>query len=226
MANLIKLKYFVFITIILLFYCAANDNCYADSKAYNHSPLELMVKLQTDCKEVRIQDSYLTSLDAASIIDIVNISQNSFTAKISSYGTEETIDANFECYINLPISVKILHIGKILSQADVISTAVLKQEAKTKNYIISEDDLIGKQLRVKIPSHVAFKKEYLINPMVLKRGDPVTLLYEKNGISIKSSGICLKKAAVGDSVRVKNSKTGIELDGVVLDNSTIKIYGK
>ena len=58
---------------------------------------------------------------------------------------------------------------------------------------------------------------------MVKRGDVVRLMIEKNGLRLSVSGEALETAGVGERVRVVNDSSKRELVGRVVDHGTVHV---
>tara|TARA_R110002074_G_scaffold228259_2_gene399885 strand:+ start:76647 stop:77348 length:702 start_codon:yes stop_codon:yes gene_type:complete len=63
----------------------------------------------------------------------------------------------------------------------------------------------------------------LSKPIIIKRGDTIEILAKNNEFQISMKGVALKAGSKGDKIEVKNIKTQRTIQGIILDNHTVKV---
>ena len=63
----------------------------------------------------------------------------------------------------------------------------------------------------------------LAMPLVIRAGNPVTLILDANGIAIRAEGIAMEGGRIGYTIRVRNESSGRILRGRVIDAETVQI---
>lgn len=63
----------------------------------------------------------------------------------------------------------------------------------------------------------------LERPTLLRRGAPVTLLYETGGLRVEAPGLALESGRIGEIVQVKNPTSGKLLRGLIVDARTVRV---
>ncbi|NLR98961.1 flagellar basal body P-ring formation protein FlgA [Rhizobium sp. P38BS-XIX] len=66
----------------------------------------------------------------------------------------------------------------------------------------------------------------LRQPYAVTRGSNVRLVMNMGSMTITAAGTPLDDGAVGDSVRARNTDSGIIVNGTVLENGTIRVVAK
>ncbi|MBX3486678.1 MAG: flagellar basal body P-ring formation protein FlgA [Candidatus Paracaedibacteraceae bacterium] len=134
--------------------------------------------------------------------------QRSFQASVSviTGDTEtrlKTIVGKIDPLTDVPMLTRIIAPGDEITSAD-ISWQKLPSTRINQNFVVSQDDLIGKTPRNRVlqPGQPVSKHDVRY-PIVVKRGDTVAVAYRTDNMMLTTTGIAEKDAAVGDTVRLK-----------------------
>ncbi len=60
-------------------------------------------------------------------------------------------------------------------------------------------------------------------PTLMRRGAPVTLVYETGVLRVESPGLTVEPGKIGEMIQVKNPSSGKLLRGVVIDERTVRV---
>ena len=66
---------------------------------------------------------------------------------------------------------------------------------------------------------------FLAMPLVIRVGNPVTLIFDMNGIVVRAEGAAMEGGRIGYTIRVRNVRSGKILRGKVIDAETVQISG-
>jgi flagellar basal body P-ring formation protein FlgA len=66
----------------------------------------------------------------------------------------------------------------------------------------------------------------LREPYAVTRGTPIRLVFAMGSMTISAGGTPLEDAAVGDVIRVRNTDSGMILNGTVMADGTIQVMAK
>ena len=86
-------------------------------------------------------------------------------------------------------------------------------------------DLVGKQSKGTIKAGVGITRAQVREPYSVVRNKPVTVRYLQGPMSLTVQGRALDNAAKGDLVRVRNTKSGEILEGMVLSEQLVEVKG-
>ncbi len=89
-----------------------------------------------------------------------------------------------------------------------------------------KSEVIGKTLRRSIRADRQFRVSDVELPAAVKKGEPVTLVYAKNGLKLTVDGKALEDAAIGASVRVLNNYSKRAVDAVVADIGVAHVHDR
>ncbi len=130
--------------------------------------------------------------------------------------------------------------GKVSLMANVIHA----RRALQRDLVIGKDDLmvqrinvgshpdlyatrleqvVGLQPRRELAPNEPIRIKELCRPIVVKRGDPVTIFYETPGFRLTAKGLVKENAAVGDRIRVMNVSSKRTIYCQVLDSKRVAV---
>lgn len=110
--------------------------------------------------------------------------------------------------------------GKALGESDV--TLERRDVTSLPDPIGIVDDAIGQTSRRSLRAGDVLRSSQLAAPIVVKRGDPVTMTARQDGIEVSMGGEALDAGARGAVVRVKNSASGQVVRMRVLGAGTVQ----
>ncbi len=121
------------------------------------------------------------------------------------------------------VSARPLPRGKIISERDL--TVIRRQIRSTENmYFEDPKQVVGLMAKRSILSGQPIKPAYVARPILVKRGDRVTLLAQKGRLSITANGVIRdQKGSLGDQVKVLNLTTKREVYGELVNSNTVKV---
>ena len=118
---------------------------------------------------------------------------------------------------------------RVIYPGDIISSETLGETiniAASPGYgTVSEGKelLIGKRAkRTLLPGQPILIAD-VENPRVVVNGSQVRIAYRENNMSIFASGLALQNGSAGDTIRVRNSDTGLSVSGVVQPDGTVAV---
>ena len=93
----------------------------------------------------------------------------------------------------------------------------------TSPLLAQAEEAIGKHLTRSVSADQPLTYSLLKNPVVVRRGERVTLLYKSPGIEVRSSGTALENSSTGKRISVKPHGASRVVDGVVLQPGVILV---
>jgi flagellar basal body P-ring formation protein FlgA len=87
----------------------------------------------------------------------------------------------------------------------------------------SIDQVTGQQAAHAIEVNEILTQKSLERPTLMRRGSPVTLIYETRMLRVESPGLAVEGGKIGDMIQVKNPNSGKLLRGVVIDERTVRV---
>jgi flagella basal body P-ring formation protein FlgA len=104
-----------------------------------------------------------------------------------------------------------------------IETARINVGYDPDRYPVDSGEIIGKQLRCDLQPGEPIESRDLLRPLVVKRGDQVTIFYETPGFRLTAKGVVKEDAAIGDRIPVMNATSKRTIYCQVVDKKTVSI---
>lgn len=144
----------------------------------------------------------------------LNSDQRSFQVSLAIVGSGarqklKTLSGKIIPLSDIPVLTRAIAPGEEIAATD-INWHKLPSSRLTQNFILSQDDLVGKtpKGRVLQPGQPVSKHDVRY-PIVIKRGDTVTVAYRTGTMMLTTTAIAEMDAATGDSIRLKTASSKI-----------------
>jgi flagella basal body P-ring formation protein FlgA len=152
-----------------------------------------------------------------------NPTRKTFSASIRTGDNQlKTFTGVTYTLVNIPV------LSNSARRGDIITRNMIKEIGVRANYItdeivISADDLVGMTPKKVIAAGSAITTADLDKPMMIKRGDLVTMQFKKGGISLTAIAKAMENGSKGDVIRLMNmgSKRTLEAQVTGLREATI-----
>ena len=210
--------------------------CYALSS--NANTLDGMIKdLITDKLGAQVTDIELkfdssTKLheaksyqDQIKNVQLLYFAPNYATFKVSITSNNDTtieLAGRYTAYIQVPVTVRSIVHGGIITESDISSTRTPLGKMKG-GYIESIDQVVGMQARRNLGSGVLIRNSDVVKPTLIRQNDSVSIIYNQSNIKLRTIGVALQSGAMGDNIKVKNESTGIVVHGCVKGKNLVEV---
>lgn len=134
-----------------------------------------------------------------------------------------SVTGKVERMISVPVLKNSLKNGDIIGALDV-DYIELSQNRIATGTILEEKDLINMTPRRVAASGKPLTMNDLESPKMVDRGDAVTLIFANGPIMLTVKGKSLQAGAMGDTVRVANSDSNKNLQGIVTAHREVTIH--
>ncbi len=139
-----------------------------------------------------------------------------------------TIIVGGEDYTRIPVSLEVklftevFVADKTITRLNVISPDMVQRrwmEVTQLNgdLVLSSEEVIGKQANRTIREDTILIKEYLTEPILIKRNDQITIQVKYRGVLIQASAKALDSGAKGEWIWVENLNSGQKVQAQVID---------
>ena len=108
----------------------------------------------------------------------------------------------------VPVLKNRLNKGATIAATDIELQPVLSARIDANNTVTDPKQLIGKTLGRMVTIGMPLRTHDLVLPIVVTLNSEVEMTYSGGGIEVSDRGVALEKGAVGEVIRVKNSKSG------------------
>lgn len=132
------------------------------------------------------------------------------------------VSGRIERLVTIPVLKNALKNGDIIGGQDIDYIEVAKNKI-SKGAILQEQDLINMTPRRTIAGGKPVMINDLESPKMVDRGDSVTLIFENGPMVLTVKGKSLQGGAMGDTVRVSNSDSNKNLQGIVTAHREVTI---
>lgn len=116
------------------------------------------------------------------------------------------VPAQVAIFRHMPVANRNLERGEIVSGVDISSEVVNISQVR-QGQLTDTESIIGKEVQRPVTQGETFRSAGLAAPMVVKRGDIVSIEIQAGAISVSSQGTAMSQGRIGDRIRVRNSSS-------------------
>lgn len=127
--------------------------------------------------------------------------------------------------LDLPVPGAVVYPGDDIVASGISTRTFIVKDEKVGLFVTSAEDLHGHVARRTLLPGKAIRRVDLTTPDAIKAGTNVTLVYEEDGLVITGLGLALESGQEGQTIRVRNSDSGITISGRIAPNGTIAVEG-
>jgi flagellar basal body P-ring formation protein FlgA len=114
-----------------------------------------------------------------------------------------------------------------LQRGEVIHANDLTSDVKNAGdlrlgFTLTTEALIGKEVKYTINKGEAFRNSALDTPLVIKRGDTVTMEAAVGGISVRTNATAISDGRIGQQIRVKNIQSARVVNAKVVSAGKVQ----
>jgi flagella basal body P-ring formation protein FlgA len=135
------------------------------------------------------------------------------------------VPVNIKVYKDVPTAVYTLQKDKILMINDITYNR-MDVTYLDESKIPGIEKIVGKKVNRQINKGEVISANYLENEVLVNRGGKVNIIVQSGAVSIRTSGVALQDAAIGDIVRVQREGSRQSLQGKVYDDGTVYINAR
>lgn len=106
----------------------------------------------------------------------------------------------------MAIASRNLERGQIITAADIVSEP-RESSLYRQGFSLEADSILGKELKYAVTKGDAFRNSALEAPMVIKRGEEVSVEAIAGSIRVVTNGVAISDGRLGQQIRVKNSQS-------------------
>ncbi len=132
------------------------------------------------------------------------------------------VSGKIEKMISLPVLSRAIQNGQMISAADM-EWIELPSYKVQHDYILDSNYLVGMTPRRMVMAGEPLKKNDVIEPLMVKRGERVTIAYQSGPIELLSEGKALQNGARGDLIRVVNYSSNRTIDAVIEQSGKVVV---
>lgn len=141
-----------------------------------------------------------------------------------SHGWSLTVAVKASVMVPLVTSAQMLERGRVIGPADVVvseqNVALIQDQVYT-----APQQVVGQTVKRRINAGQPLTASLLDRPVLIERGQMVTLIINSQGIQASTAGEALKQGRQGEMIRVRNSSSQRIVDGQVESAGVVRILG-
>ena len=123
----------------------------------------------------------------------------------------------------MPVLTSDISRGQTIAESDIQFEKIAITNAE--RLIANADNLIGMEARRPLTAGVPVRKSDVVSPMLIRKGDLISLVYSQKGIRLTHQGLAMASGANGDVIAVRNPRSNRELNAVVIAKDKALIGG-
>ncbi len=133
------------------------------------------------------------------------------------------IPANIRIFADVLTTARPISRGDMLTAADVIAS---RQEISklSRGYYRQINEIIGKLAARSLAAGTALSPRMLKAPLLVRRGDDITIIASVGALQVRSKGKALQNAALGERISVRNTRSKRVIEGVAIRAGTIQVH--
>ena len=146
-------------------------------------------------------------------------------AYILSGGKTETVkpvSGTYVALIDVPVLTRQLGRGDVIEQAD-LGTKSIPDRLMRKDIVTDAKQLLGQSPRAIISANRPIRSTEVNSPLLIKKGQAVSMTYTNKYMSLKTTGVALQDGALGEMIRVKNDKSEKAVSGRVAAAGRVEV---
>ncbi|MEO1016166.1 MAG: flagellar basal body P-ring formation chaperone FlgA [Pseudomonadota bacterium] len=124
--------------------------------------------------------------------------------------------------VAVPVPVVSIDPGQVI-EPHHLRFAHVREQSIRESRITDPTTLIGKEARRKLTAGRLIAARDIRHPEQVEEGDAVTIIYERDGLSLQISGRALSDGSAGDPVRARNGESDRIIHGIVDGPGVVRI---
>jgi flagellar basal body P-ring formation protein FlgA len=123
----------------------------------------------------------------------------------------------------IPTPKQVIYPGDIIRDGMLMDVAADDIASNDNSIIDNRAALIGKMARRTLLPGRAIGALAVANPKAVSNGAQVKLVYREGGLSIVTTALALEGGAVGDTIKVRNSDSGLTISGTIQPDGSVSV---
>ena len=150
------------------------------------------------------------------------------TVKVSCNGDvtwKVYVPVQISSFADVVVATRNLPRGHVLEPGDV----TLRRDNVTTQpagYLMTLAAATGRVLRQSVTAGALLTPGQLARNDAIARGQAVTLVADRHGISIRMAGIAMDSGPLGARISAKNANSGTIVEGVIVSDSELRVTGR
>lgn len=132
------------------------------------------------------------------------------------------VPSKVKAYANIIVAAKPIARGTLLTATD-LKYARKDISTQGNGYFTQLEEVIGQTARLPLLLDTEINNISVTPPLLVKRGEMVTLIATGDGLEIRSEGTALQQGALGEMITVSNNSSKRQVEGIVTAPSTVQV---
>jgi flagellar basal body P-ring formation protein FlgA len=124
--------------------------------------------------------------------------------------------------IDVPVAARDLPRGTTVTEND-ITWVTINEGDITDAVVTDESEIVGQMTRLALRAGQPVRKHSVAKAIAVERGATVTVLWSVKSINLTALGHAMERGAVGDVIRVTNSKSNQTVLAQIVDSRTVRV---
>jgi flagella basal body P-ring formation protein FlgA len=123
----------------------------------------------------------------------------------------------------IPTPNQVIYPGDIIRDTMLTDVSIYDLPAGDGTVLQNRDAVVGKMAKRTLLPGKAIVALAVANPKAVANGAQVKLIYTDGGLSIETTALALEAGSVGDTIKVRNSDSGLTLSGVIQPDGSVSV---
>ena len=132
------------------------------------------------------------------------------------------VPVSIRAYMTVAVASNQLLRGHRVSPGD-IALAEMDIEKLKFGYFTQTESVLGMQLKRNLTVNAPFTPKLLRLPIVIQRGEQVTISAQASALKVKTNGVALGSGAVGEKIQIRNIKSQRIIEGEILSAGQVAV---
>lgn len=186
--------------------------------------LETLGETFPDGASVEVRFRGVTPEEAAFLSDFrMNPATGQFAARaVSEDGLDTVVTGLAAITVPVPVPARMLKPEVIITEAD-IRMVTLPVQRVNAYAITKKEELVGREVRHMLSPGRPIMEQAVMMPIVIHRGDEVTLTYRDGDLAISVSGRAMGDAHQDQLVKVVNLASNLLVEGAAISEGNVEV---
>lgn len=154
-----------------------------------------------------------------------NSDKRSYTlrAKVEGTTTQEfKVTPTISEWGEIPVATRTLSVGDIVQEGDY-ERARVNLARLPKDAVMNDQQLLGRATQQGVTPGEVFKRESLAAPIVISKGQKVTLRYRSGQFEATATGIAVEDGGAGQDIKIKNDTSNKVVVATVVEPGLVEV---
>jgi len=124
----------------------------------------------------------------------------------------------------VPSAKAVIYPGDIIDDAMLADTSA-EVDAAGGPFALARSQLIGKMSRRTLLPGRPIPLRAIDNPRVVRSGAEVQMVYVQGDLTIVTTGAAMQDGGIGETIKIRNSDSGVTVVGTVRADGTVRVNG-